>query len=131
MASKLLLSTTILLLHITLISPPPTVAQCPYACGNMPPATTLSPPSQTGNYNYPPPAAIYTPPSNVFPYNPPTPTFYGGVPPPPDPIVPWFPFYYKDPPRNPRRSSSAGVQSRSTAVVFLINMVLLFQLLLC
>ncbi|KAD3642294.1 hypothetical protein E3N88_31518 [Mikania micrantha] len=100
MASKPLLSNTLLsssLFCTTLIPPPSTVAQCPYACGNTPPATTvpppvtmLPPPSPTGTY--PPPAVGYSPPMNVFPYNPPTPTYYGGAPPPPDPIVPWFPF---------------------------------------
>ncbi|KAI3729350.1 hypothetical protein L6452_18006 [Arctium lappa] len=101
MASKQLLSTLLLLLQLTLNSPPSTVAQCPYPC-YPPPIGNTPPPSQTKNY--PPPAAIYTPPSGtVYPYTPQTPTFYGGTtaPPPPDPVVPWFPYYYKDPPRNP------------------------------
>ncbi|KVH96247.1 leucine-rich repeat extensin-like protein 5 [Cynara cardunculus var. scolymus] len=134
MASKQLLS-ALLLLHLTLDSPASTLAQCPYPCypppiGNMPPpATTLPPPSQTKNY--PPPAAVYTPPSGtVYPYTPQTPTFYGGAPPAPDPIVPWFPYYYKDPPRNPHKSSSVDLRGGSTVVIFLVH-VLVVQLLLC
>ncbi|CAI9275977.1 unnamed protein product [Lactuca saligna] len=132
MASRQLLSALLLLLlHLTLNSPPSTVAQCPYPCYPPPTGTggnTNTPPvPQTGNY--PPPATIYTPPSSVYPYNPPTPTFYGGAPPPPDPIVPWFPYYYKDPPRNPNKSSSADLPRGSTAVIFMIH-ILVFRLFL-
>ncbi|KAI3502554.1 hypothetical protein L1887_30694 [Cichorium endivia] len=128
MASKQLLS-TLLLLHIILNSPLSTVAQCPYPCYPPPTSAGGNTPPVPQTVNYPPPAAIYTPPSTVYPYNPPTPTFYGGAPPPPDPIVPWFPYYYKDPPRNPHKSLSADLPRGSTAMIFLIH-VLGFQLLL-
>nr|XP_043639704.1 classical arabinogalactan protein 9-like [Erigeron canadensis] len=132
MSSKQFLSTLFLLIITTFNSPLSVVAQCPYPCNpppiaggssNMPPpATTLPPPSQTGNY--PPPIAVFSPPSNVYPYNPQTPTFYGGAPPSPDPVVPWFPYYYKDPPRNPHKSSAADRLSGSMVVIFLLHVLL-------
>ncbi|KAK1423119.1 hypothetical protein QVD17_18414 [Tagetes erecta] len=124
MASKHLLYTFIF--YIALISPFCTVAQCPYPCnpppipgGNTPPTVTIPPPTTTL-----PPPTVVTPPQRVFPYNPSTPTFYGGAPPPPDPIVPWFPYYYKDPPRNPNKSLSTDLQSGSMVVMLLIHVVL-------
>ena len=86
---------------------------CPYPCN---PTQTgpysLSPPF--GNFpNYPPPAGTTTP--------------YGGsltVPPPPDSILPYFPYYYRNAPRQPsddnQISSSTSLDARSRVQILLV-----------
>lgn len=99
--------------------PPPTGTGTPTTPAT-PTTTTTTPPSQTGTY--PPPPGSST---GYNPYNPPPDTSFGATPPPPDPVLPYFPFYYKEPLHSTNVSSATSL-ARSTLIVLVTDLVLLF-----